>query len=790
MSDGSRSRISLGVVVGALIVFVLVELLARLLVDTDAPALRWMNVHTQLKAAQLHEVGQRDVVFIGTSMVLRGLDTETFSASSGRSSYNAALPGGTPELMARWVAEEVLPQLEPTVVIWGLGSYDVAPNYGVEQRAAYDDAPASAPGLLASVDNGLSTYSTFLRERSVLRSPGALVADRTDQFEVNARQLGPGGERIIEDAEATAEQPEVLAARLRDFEPDPEDLDTIAQTVALIRAAGSEVVFVEMPVASDFVAAHPNGPADASRTSSAIQQLAHELAVPLIVDLGAFDDTDFADQVHLRRSSALVFTTRLADRLDAAVVPEAAAPDSLAATGVDPPAGGDCRIVVVEDEYGLDVEVEQCGDAAPEETVSIDGAESDVEPAGVERQTNDPAVLDNLTERLFLQTDCSPDAAASLAPLAAVASWQDSFERVERAFHQTRPFCGTDAYAEQYRLVLVELELALGSASPASSRTELFDMGSNDVANLAAWAVDLHDRFMLFLTDRRPPSVSEIWFHVDESGIRATLEREHREGRSADIVLFGDSTAANSMDVGVLRSQLGAGVTKIAVPSADPEEWTLMWDRLYSGLDEPTEAIWPITTHRFLSPGARNCRQLLSARFTDTNVLRRRSFPQFRDSVERTELFFGSDINELPFVGSSMEEQYATRHNELGNRRLGKQLYSGLDVSRNPWYPDPQLCQQRVDSLDEMIDMLQSRGINVTLVRLPLHPDFWNEAPQAHEIANQALADTAAARGIRFIELFDDYTNEDTPDGYHVNAVGRERVTTAFLERYLNDTSN
>ena len=766
----------------ALVTVALVEVAARLVTADAAPALRAMNEHTQLKTEQLHKVGQRDVAFIGTSMVLRGLDTATFEAVTGRTSYNAALPGGTPELMERWVTEQVLPDVQPGMVVWGLGSYDFAPNFGAEQADAYDDAPDSAPGLLAGIDRTGSVASVFLRERSVLRSPealwGAEANSRRERFQRVAAELGPGGERIVSDADAVGDIPEVIQARLREFEPAESDRDLIAETVGAIRASGTEIVFIEMPFASSFTAAHPRGQVDADATSHAIQQLAHDLDVPLLSGFqDRFTDADFVDEIHLRRSSAIEFTLIIANELaDASVPPQPELRDSIAGPANEVV---ECETVVVQDEYGLDVEIQRCvGDSSAE---TADPFEADADLVPIERLDNDPIVLAALTERLLLQGDCSRQPLESFDALAAAASWAAAIAEIEAAFEALTPLCGTENYQPAYQAILASLEAALDSVSPSSARLELVD-SEHDAASLAVWALDLHDRISLYLTLVRAPAVSEVWFHVDEARLRFDLERRQSRGQTPELVTIGDSTVGNSIDAAALGLELGLDVANIGVPAADPEEWITMWDRLFSGIDQPNEVLWPITTHRFLSPETRNCRQLVSPRLEDTGVIRRRSFPQFREGFERTELFFGVDALAAPYDGSSVSLQQASRYDDDGNRRLSSAGYTTLDIASNPWYPNPKVCEQRVVAMETVIADLQGRGIEVTLVRLPLHADVWAAAPDRHDEAHVALTGIADRFGVDLISLFDDYDDTETTDGWHANELGRERVTRALLD--------
>ena len=126
--------------------------------------------------------GPTDVVFAGTSMAWQGLDPATFTRidRTGRSAYNAGLAGGIPGVMEPWLVDEVAPRLEPELLVWGLSTLDLAPAYGEENVAAYQDAPAVASGAMAELDRRAGSVSALVRRRSALRDPAAWWGEGED----------------------------------------------------------------------------------------------------------------------------------------------------------------------------------------------------------------------------------------------------------------------------------------------------------------------------------------------------------------------------------------------------------------------------------------------------------------------------------------------------------------------------------------------------------------------------------------------------------------------------------
>src|SRR5690606_22650862 len=110
-----------------------------------------------------------DVAFVGTSQTAEGVDPVRFAdrASGHPATYNAAVLAGYPAVSARFVPEEVLPRLDPDVVVFGLSPFDLTAG----EEAPYDEAKATSPSWLAGLDRRLSAVSALVRYRTVLRDP-------------------------------------------------------------------------------------------------------------------------------------------------------------------------------------------------------------------------------------------------------------------------------------------------------------------------------------------------------------------------------------------------------------------------------------------------------------------------------------------------------------------------------------------------------------------------------------------------------------------------------------------
>ena len=107
-----RLLIFLGAAVAVLLV---AEGLARVLAPAMAEPEEWPDAATAVKVAQMDALDCADLVFVGNSMARDAFDPSQWSDVGA---YNAALDAATPEQLARWVPNEVVPRLDPSTVVW------------------------------------------------------------------------------------------------------------------------------------------------------------------------------------------------------------------------------------------------------------------------------------------------------------------------------------------------------------------------------------------------------------------------------------------------------------------------------------------------------------------------------------------------------------------------------------------------------------------------------------------------------------------------------------------------
>jgi hypothetical protein len=329
MRERSWPRVIGWFALGLLSAAVVAEGSARIAEVAGPPVLRWYDASTQLKVEQMDELGTVDVVFAGTSMAWQGFVPAAFSTSDpdGRSAYNAGLAGGVPAVMEPWMLEEVVPRLQPDLVVWGLSSMDFSTSYGDDNLERYRDALETRTGRLARVEQATSRVSALVRYRTVLRRPSAMFGsekeDIESDFDEAAAILGEGGERRDFAVDFGPERGAQVEARFRNYRIDETDIQAVARTVESLRSRGVDVVLVEMPVPDRYVELHPEGADDVARAHETIVALGDVLDLRVVDLRRGYSEEDFVDFTHLNAAAAADLTDRLAGALAAGEGPGA-----------------------------------------------------------------------------------------------------------------------------------------------------------------------------------------------------------------------------------------------------------------------------------------------------------------------------------------------------------------------------------------------------------------------------------------------------------------------------------
>ena len=225
-------------------------------------------------------------------------------------------------VMEPWLLEEVVPRLEPDVIVWGLSSMDLSTSYGADNLERYRDALETRTGRLADIEQATARFSALVRYRTILRQPSLFGSERTsieNEFEDAAAILGAGGERLDFTIDVSSERAAEVQARLGNYRIDPNDIDAVERTVNALRTSGTKVVFAIMPTPLRYTTLHPEGATDVARGHETVMVLGELLGVPVIrPPWSDSTDDDFVDFTHLDAAGAARLTRSLAEALPGA----------------------------------------------------------------------------------------------------------------------------------------------------------------------------------------------------------------------------------------------------------------------------------------------------------------------------------------------------------------------------------------------------------------------------------------------------------------------------------------
>jgi hypothetical protein len=326
MRASRRVLVVLGSVAACLLV---AEGTVRLLAD-DLPAVaEWPDATTAAKVAQMDRIACAEVVFVGNSVARDDLDPETFQVADPglRSAYNAALDAAGPAQIARWLPEEVLPRLDPDVVVWALTSPDLndASPAGQAALESYASSIAGRDDLIGRVQRPLVEHLALVRHREALSDPAtiwdAASGDRPDADGDATALIGSRGQgRSRANLQYVPDDPVVRgfveSQLLADYRIGGEQTEAARELVEGLQDDGRSVVLLLPPVTDEFIELHPDQDAwDDYRAT--VQQIADETGARLVDLTGAGDDSWFADTHHLNGDGARELTRLVAAQLPA-----------------------------------------------------------------------------------------------------------------------------------------------------------------------------------------------------------------------------------------------------------------------------------------------------------------------------------------------------------------------------------------------------------------------------------------------------------------------------------------
>ncbi len=325
--------------VTALCVLGATEAAARAVEPHVPVPLEWASDEIAIKVDQMDRRrarGQVGGVVIAGSSQSWGLDPQVLiDAGVADVAYNSAIPSGTAPVQRRWLLEEVVPRLQPDVVVWGVSAPDLN-----ERRSAlgfsYAAARATQHGVVADVDRWLAERSALIRLRPVLGSAARIDhALRAPLVTSTNTLIGDLGQRAGSTEYAMAPDdpapPNVGEWRVGTT------IDDLPATVRALRAQGIEVLLVLLPLPQRTIEEFAGGGSDWDLTIEMIGAIAADLDVQLLDGLtGYSDDLSYRDTSHLDAEASRALSEDIARALGGSLPPDLE-PAVVAAMGPDAP---------------------------------------------------------------------------------------------------------------------------------------------------------------------------------------------------------------------------------------------------------------------------------------------------------------------------------------------------------------------------------------------------------------------------------------------------------------------
>ena len=318
--------------VAAVLLFA-VELVFRAIahVATD-PYLWWHDLFTQRKEDQMRRLarsGGADVVVLGASTMIYGVEPGELGELTGSRCYNASLYRGLPGVAEAWLGDRVLPLLQPKLLVIALCPQEANDNSPLLKRLdEYRESRVFNAGALRRTFHRACHISYAVRYSKLLLTPRALVGAlgrvirRRDAWSWRVPPEIPGALGAFGVSPEFAEREYGFGPNMRDlirnhisgFADRGELRACYRSMFAQATAAGAKMIFLAMPASKEFIdEMFPGGRRAYEAEFASLRAFANELGVPLIDFADGFEDHEFfADGIHLNGKGRAVWTGGLA----------------------------------------------------------------------------------------------------------------------------------------------------------------------------------------------------------------------------------------------------------------------------------------------------------------------------------------------------------------------------------------------------------------------------------------------------------------------------------------------
>lgn len=252
---------------------------------------------------------------------------------------------------------------------------------------------------------------------------------------------------------------------------------------------------------------------------------------------------------------------------------------------------------------------------------------------------------------------------------------------------------------------------------------------------------------------------------------------------SPQLAVIGDSISAFAFDQNAIAAAMGRPVLNASLPAADPEEWPLLFPRLF-GNRSPDEILWAVTTHRLLLRSTHDCTALVDGRTLTSQSLRDQAFamPDLTSELSFSELVFGPS-GAGRYEGTIADARFSSRWTSAGGREPRTDEFDGRIATGeiHVRYPPPVVCPARLDALTDAIREFREGGAEVAVVLLPITETLFALAPAEHVQLAEQLRAAVLSVGAEMIELPGPLLDTETFDGWHPKVVGRDRLTDDLI---------
>lgn len=429
-------------------------------------------------------------------------------------------------------------------------------------------------------------------------------------------------------------------------------------------------------------------------------------------------------------------------------------------------AASGCGSEKVTDEYGFEVEVATCNPSQKDnrsfESLVQDIPDLKVRSAAINAHesvllTNELCHdLDSWHQQLIVATQAVQDLTALVGVSTQLQAWTGS--------------SAAEGLVVELRDVLIGQQYCVeGAATGDVSGSLLEAMGM---------AVSAYDDLALTVRNPASPQIAgDYWYHFDQVGHLREIDRLRNEGQPVEILFLGSSAVQWAFDANMVTDELGASAMNAGVPAMFLGLVDSWWEILIDVGVRPDIVVIghvPLLDYGYCGPN----RQI---RLEDVERHQGNAFaalPATHDLPTSELLTGGFTYGGLASV--SYDALGMVRGTPISSDRVDMDRIEARFPELDQQLGKNERCKRRIEGLQRLLQVMQTRGIPVLVVALPANPLLGATPDLPDVIAQYALV--AAQHQAEHVDLTEALSERDFVDLTHANALGRERITLAVLQ--------